>query len=50
MVNVSEVVINSVMNELPKMLIGSNQKVQRAVLGFTCPQTETKSPRKTATT
>ena len=28
MVNVSEVVINSVNIELPKVLIGSNQKVQ----------------------
>jgi hypothetical protein len=50
MVNVSEVVINFVILELPKMLIGSNQNGKGAVLRFFTPQAETKSPRKRATT
>jgi len=41
MVNVSEVTINSVKYELPKMLSGSNQNGKGAVLGFRLPQTGT---------
>jgi len=50
MVNVSEVVINPVISELPKMLIGSNQNGKYAVLTFTFGQAETKTYRERATT
>jgi hypothetical protein len=50
MVNVSEVVINSVTYDLPKMLTGSNQNGKGVVLRFGTSQAETKSPRKIATT